>query len=59
MVARTDNTMVARKGQTIQWYQEKGQNDLTMICKTLHRKLMIGQHEPYGKQWVKSGAPNR
>jgi hypothetical protein len=29
--------------QTMQWPKEKGQ---TMICKTLHRKLKIEQHEP-------------
>ena len=34
-------------GQTTQWPQEKGQ---TMICKTLHRKLKIEQHETHYKK---------
>jgi len=46
---RTNNAMVARKLTT--W--------LTMICKTLHTKLRIEHHKPYGKQWMKSGAPER
>ena len=37
---RADNSMVKRK-------RTKGQ---TMICKTLHRKLKIEEHEPNYKQ---------
>ena len=31
-------------------------NDLK---KTIQRQLIIEQHEPYGKQWVKLSAPER
>jgi hypothetical protein len=44
---RTDNTMAKRK-------MTKGQ---TMVYKTLHKKLMIEQHDPHKGQRVNSGAP--
>jgi hypothetical protein len=44
---RTDNTMAKRK-------MTKGQ---TMVYKTLHKKLMIEQHDIHKRQRVNSGAP--
>ena len=40
------------EGQTIQWPKEQ-----SMIHKTLHRKLKIGQHKPRRKSEVSSGIP--
>ena len=42
-------------GQTIvQWPNEQGPKYKKMVYKTLHRKLMIEQHEPHKKRGVKS-----